>query len=375
LLNGLLNSKQILARNRAPWVDYIKGICIILVSFRHIFGGVQNNSFKPDYYSILEYLNIFFFSFRMPLFFILSGVFLSSSLRRIGVNGYISQRAKTILYPLLVWGSIHITMQLIFSDFVSANRQPLDYFRLIYQPRAVEQFWYLNALFFVGLIYAILTGYCKLKPFQQLCLGVILYIISAFVQKNSIEIGLFRDILFFYMFFAIGDVFSFYLLDQANTKFFSSSGLLIAILPVFFLLQHYFTQLNLENNDDYFVQLQQPIFFAVAALVGAIFIIAISFNLQKFNKLTILRVIGYHSLYIYVSNMMVTSGTRIILQKVFHVESMIVIVLVGTVMGILAPLLMYGVFMKMGAWWMYTLKKPMEKKSTESVQVVKNQIA
>lgn len=358
MLYGFLNSKQILARNRAPWVDYIKGICIILVSFRHIFGGVQNTTPHSDYFSILGYLNIFFFSFRMPLFFILSGIFLSGSIERLGVKGYLKQRSQTILYPLLLWGSIHITLQLIFSDYISANRQPTDYFKLIYQPRSIDQYWYLNALFFVGAIYALLTGILKMKPFQQLCLGISLYIISAFVQKNSMEIGLFRDILFFYMFFAFGDFFSSYLLNPANSRFISSKILLMALFPVFFLLQHYFTQLNLDNKNDYYVQLQQPMFFAVAALVGGSFIINLSFILQKYNWLKFLRIIGYHSLYIYVANMMVTAGTRVILQKIFHIDSDIIIVMIGTITGILIPLILYLVLMKANAWWMYTLKRP-----------------
>lgn len=314
----------------------------------------------PADYPVLEYLNIFFFSFRMPLFFIVSGLFFRLSLVNKGTGNFIKNRAQTILYPLIIWGTIHITLQLIFSDYVNAIRQPSDYFRLLYQPRSIEQFWYLNALFFVSVLYAIVTTYARFNSSRQLVLGILFYAVAAYLHINDIEAGFITDVLFFYLFFAIGDAASGFMLDPGNYKKIASYKTLFLVLPVFFLIQHYFTNLNLTHKNDYYVQNYQPTLFAIAALVGGSFVLVISFLLQKANKLLFLRVIGYHSLYIYVTNLMITASTRVIMVRFFHIDNVGLIVLVGTITGIVIPMVFYNLMVRMGAWWIFTLRKPLE---------------
>lgn len=363
----LFNSKKILSRERHPWIDYARGICIILVCYRHIYGGVMTEENNLSEYPVLEYINIFFFSFRMPLFFIVSGMFFRVSLGSKGAGSFMKNRVQTILYPLLVWGIIHITLQLIFADYVNANRQPSDYFRLIYQPRSIEQFWYLNALFFVGILYTIVSVYAKFNFVRQLVLGVVLYAVAGYLHMNHIEAGFLTDVFFFYLFFAVGDAVSGLMLEPSNFSKIASYKSLLLIAPLFIVLQHYFTYLNLSNNNDYYVQNYQPSLFALSAIVGGSFVICISFLLQKSNKLRFLRVVGYHSLYIYVTNLMVTAATRVIMVKVFNVESVPVLLAVGTLAGIIIPIIFYNVMMKAGAWWLFTLRKPLrEKKRTKT---------
>ena len=62
--------------NRYNWIDYARGIAIILVVYRHSFEGIKRAGFSTANYHFLEYANIIFFSFRMPLFFIVSGIFI-----------------------------------------------------------------------------------------------------------------------------------------------------------------------------------------------------------------------------------------------------------------------------------------------------------
>jgi fucose 4-O-acetylase-like acetyltransferase len=362
----LFNSKKILSRERHPWIDYARGICIILVCYRHIYGGVMTEDNNITEYPVLQYINIFFFSFRMPLFFIVSGMFFRLSLGNKGAGNFIKNRSQTILYPLLVWGVIHISLQLIFADYVNANRQPADYLRLIYQPRSIEQFWYLNALFFVSVLYTVVSRYAGFNFIRQLVLGTILYAVAGYLHINNIEAGFITDVFFFYFFFAVGDAVSGVMLDPENFPKIASYKTLLLIVPVFILLQHYFTYLNLSNNNDYYVQNYQPALFALSAIVGGSFVICISFLLQKTNRLRFLRVVGYHSLYIYVTNLMVTAATRTIMVRVFGIESVPVLLITGTITGIVIPMLFYNVMMKAGAWWLFTLRKPLREKKKKA---------
>ena len=356
---ALFNSEKILSRGRYPWVDYARGISILLVCYRHVFEGLVNVGEGSNSFAALKYSNIFFFSFRMPLFFIVSGIFLGGSLLRKGTGNYIGNRVQTILYPLLLWGTIHITLQLIFADHVNATsyRQPTDYLNLILQPRRIEQFWYLNALFFVGVLYVLIKEYAKFKHWHQLILGLIMYAVAGYLHINSIEIGFLIDVLFFYFFFAIGDLAADLFLNEKNYKFLSSAKTMLILLPAFGLLQYFFTEINLAQQDDYYVQYKMPALYAITALVGGAFVLNISFILQRLNIFRFLRVIGYHSIYIYVMHLMITAATRIVLVKIFGVDSIPILMIISVTVGIIIPIIFFNIMEQLGVWWLFSLKK------------------
>lgn len=358
MVNYLFNAKSILGRSRYPWIDYARGITILLVVYRHVFEGLGNVGVTSHSYSILKYFNIFFFSFRMPLFFIVSGIFLGGSLGRKGISPYLTNRLQTIFYPLMVWGSIQITLQLLFAGYVNADRDTMSYLELIIEPRKIEQFWYLNALFFVSVLYAVVRYYLKVKPWQQFILGVLLYAVSGYCHVHEINIGFLIDVFFFYLFFAIGDVAADLVLNEKNHPVLTSWRTMFIALPIFIGIQHYFTYLNLQQHDDYYVQYKQPALFAVTALAGGAFVIHVSFLLQRLDIFRFLRVIGYHSLYIYVMHLMITSTTRTIFVKVFDYYNIPVIMVVSIIVGIVLPIILYNIAERGGAWWLFSLKNP-----------------
>jgi len=71
---------QVLQKSRMPWVDYLRGIAIVLVVYRHSLIGIDRGGLLVP--AALEKANMIFYSFRMPLFFILSGIFISGSLAK-----------------------------------------------------------------------------------------------------------------------------------------------------------------------------------------------------------------------------------------------------------------------------------------------------
>lgn len=358
MFNYLFNAQTILNRSRYPWIDYARGITILLVVYRHVFEGLGNVGEGSGSFEWLKYFNIFFFSFRMPLFFIVSGIFIGGSLMRKGIGDYIGNRFQTIFYPLLIWGSIQVSLQLLFAGYANAVREPMDYLNLIIDPRKIEQFWYLNALFFVSILYALVHWYGKIKPWQQVILGMILYAIAGYCHINHIHIGFLIDILFFYLFFAVGHAFSDLVLNTKNHKYLTSWRTTVIALPVFVFLQHYFTYLNLRHQDDYYVQYQQPAIFAFTALAGGAFVIQVSFLLQQLNIMRFLRVIGYHSLYIYVMHLMLTAATRNVMVNLLDIQDIPVLMFISVVIGIILPIILYNIAEHLGAWWLFSLKKP-----------------
>jgi fucose 4-O-acetylase-like acetyltransferase len=364
-MDSLFNSQKTLGNSRYAWIDYAKGICIMLVTFRHVQEGLHPaGAVYP--YPWLKFADVFFFSFRMPLFFIVSGIFLSGTLKKKSVSRYISGRFQTLVWPLLLWGCIQITLQLAFKDYVNVDRKPEDYLNLLIKPRAIEQFWYLHTLFLTGSLYAILKVVGKFKILHQFMLGILLYSITGYCRYYALFEHLFiLDVFFYYIFFAVGDYFGSMILDPKNFKVFSSTKTFLIFTPLFIILELYFTRINLANGigsgyrqPDYYVQNQLPALFLFVGLIGGAFLIHCSFLLQKLNILKFLRVVGYYSLHIYVIHLAVTAGTRIFFRHVLGVDNFVVLLIVSTILGITIPIIVANVTDRLGLWWLFTLKNP-----------------
>lgn len=72
---------------RIDFVDLTKGVCIILVVMAHIGGAFE----KLDYHSMIA-------SFRMPLYFFISGIFFKSYE---GLFGFFIRKINKLIIPFL----------------------------------------------------------------------------------------------------------------------------------------------------------------------------------------------------------------------------------------------------------------------------------
>ncbi|MEJ7735803.1 MAG: acyltransferase [Chitinophagaceae bacterium] len=362
--NGIVQS------NRHSWIDYARGIAIFLVLYRHVFEGIKRSGLNTENYSFLEHANIIFFSFRMPLFFIISGIFIIKSLQKRGLREFIQNKWQLLLYPYILWAAIQISIQWLLGDYVNAQRSYKDYLYIFVLPREIDQFWYLYALFNVSILYAITSIKLKLSRLAQLILGLVFFFISSQVVQNSIHLGglkhggFFYDILHYYIFIAIGDVIASFIMKKENVKLFSSWKSFIIILPVFAACQWYFLQVNVSHNSTSYVEDYQPFRFLLIALSGCIFMTVVSFILQKYNTAKWLHFIGFYSLYIYLMHVLASAATRIFLTKVFGIGSVPLLLLLGITMGLIVPILFYTFATRFGAWWLFSLQKPENKKLT-----------
>ena len=359
MINSLFNAEKILGRSRNPWMDYAKGICILMPVYRHTFEGIANVGVGSYSYPGIRIVDVFTMGFRMPLFFMIAGAFFAVTLFKKGIGDFLNAKFKTVMYPLLLWGGLQITLQLLFAGAgVNANRTPFDYLNLILDPRKLEQFWYLNALFFVSLIYALTTWYAKFTSKHQLVLGLVLYGIATYCHKQNIHIGFLSGVTFYYLFFAVGDALHSIVLDEKHHKWLSSFKTTFIILPIFAAVEWYCTTLNLAHPEefDFYVQHQRQDIFFFSAIIGGLFMIHLSFMLQRFNVLRWLRVVGYHALYIYVAHLMVTAGLRILFVRYLHIESIPLLQFTIWPLGVIIPMIMFNLAKKLGVGWIFTLR-------------------
>jgi fucose 4-O-acetylase-like acetyltransferase len=360
-----LFNTDIVNSSRLPWIDYARGIAIMLVLYRHIYEGISRAGLSGQKFAYLEHANIIFYSFRMPLFFILSGMFIGKSLKKRSVQTLINNKFSILFWPYLVWSLIQVTLQLLLAGYVNADRTVNDYWYIFVFPRRIDQFWYLYALFNVSVLYIITREKLRLKIWHQLALGVAAFLFSSWLSVKKIDLGFGYDLLHYYIFFALGDLFSDKLLNKEMYAKYASWKTFAVLLPVFIIGQYYFLEKNLEKGDYEYVEAYQPALFALIAVSGCAFMANIAFILQKYSMLKILRVIGFHSLYIYVSHVLVASATRVILVKA-GITYVPVMLLICLFFALVIPIVVYNIAMQTGAWWLYSLDKPEPAKTSSS---------
>lgn len=331
----------------------------MLVAYRHVFEGMKESGIAVTNYMILEYANIFFFSFRMPLFFIISGVFIAAGLQKRGLNKYVETRARSILYPYFIWGFLQLSLQMVFTRYTNGHPTPWSYLHLFYLPREIAQFWYLYALFNVSVLYAFSKQVLKISPVNNIVIGLTFFYFSAQVYQYDLKVGFLNDIFHNYIFFAIGDLLSGALLNYKNHRVYESPKTLFALLLPFVAAQAYFLYQNTHHDISkyMFVEYYQPFMFILVALTGCAFIICLTFYLQKKNVFGWLTYMGRRSLYIYVAHVMAFAGVRIFLNKVLGVHNVMVILGTGILAALVIPLVLYHFAEKFNMRWIFTLEK------------------
>ena len=87
---------------RIDWVDYAKGICIVMVVMMHSVLGVEAAAGQTGF---MHWLVMFAKPFRMPDFFLISGLFLSVVIDR-DWRTYLDRKVLHFTYFYVLWVTI-----------------------------------------------------------------------------------------------------------------------------------------------------------------------------------------------------------------------------------------------------------------------------
>lgn len=327
------------------WVDYAKGMAIILVVYRHSLVGLNRSGLLvPDY---LYYAQEFVFNFRMPVFFVLSGIFLAKSLVKKGVPELLYKKVNTLLYPYLLWTFIMITIQILLSDYTNSERTARDYLYIITQPRELDHMWYLLALFNTSVLMILLWRFFYDRPVLHLLFAGCLHLLSFYLADYS----LFSDLLYHYIFFAAGGIISNLLLTTRKLNVRKMLGYLVAVTPLFIIGQ--LTWLNLRPGN-----LEMQLLFLAIILVACIFFYLLCRVLYSARFFLWLVEIGKHSLYVYILHLLVISALRIFCFHVIGITNVYVIIILSLVLGISIPIFVYKAGKKWGIKYLFSLETP-----------------
>lgn len=300
------------------WVDYAKGLGIILVVYGHISEGVFNAGMTINN-NLYTAIDTIIYSFHMPLFFFLSGLFFTSSFQKRGFKNTIINKVDTIFYPFLIWSILQGIIEATLSKYTNGHVTYTQVFSLLWEPRA--QFWFLYVLFFTFIIASILFLKTRSTKLMILVAGFfsIVYIFQSHLPQIHILTLGYAHIVFFFIGVLVIQ------LDCINKL--NNIKAFIAILALFIISEYWFAII------EGFGRLDRGFYSFIIASIGITFIVTLSMQLAKLN-LRFLAYIGKSSLYIYLLHVLIGSGVRIILQKVFHVESATIQIIIGCIAAI-----------------------------------------
>jgi uncharacterized membrane protein YcfT len=205
---------------RTEWIDFAKGVSIVLVVLFHTTIAMDKYNLTHDRYWLA---NSLFSSVRMPLFFLVSGILARSAIQR-DWRELFQRKILFFIYIFVLWSLLHLTWNRLIPVFPSP--EPSAWITFIYSPTTV--LWFIWALAFYFIVAK-----------AGLAIGKTGVFVGALVISTAAYAGMFRfenyaheNVLQFLPFFLYGAWFSQGLL---STPLFSHRATLVIAVPVFLL--------------------------------------------------------------------------------------------------------------------------------------------
>ena len=335
--------------NRTDWVDYAKGIGIILVVYGHLLSSGYHAGLRiPDHFFKLS--DSIIYGFHMPLFFLLSGFFVESNFQRYGSKDFLVDKLRCLAYPYFVWSTLQMTVEVIFSNYTQKGTSLSNIFAIVYQPWG--QFWFIYALFFMHLIFVIAN---KVSKFATLSIFIIAGFIFFF--PIQIEIAAINAFSAHFIFFVGGVLYREYLWEKEILKPGVWKSIVLFALLIgsgWFIFERLIKPTRLANGN-------QPEYFLFLAVIGILFCINLAKYLAQKNIFPFLKTLGLHSMQIYLAHMLVGVGIRVVLINVFHLESWILHIVLGVLFALIAPIYLKTISNRLSFPYIFEIPK----KSTE----------
>lgn len=338
---------------RLQWVDHARGLAIILVVYRHVIVGMKRSGLPVT--SLMYDLQEVVYNFRMPVFFILSGIFLTASLKKKDSLGVGKDRAATILYPYVIWGTITILLQILFSSYANAKREWTDLFNLFLDPRGVDHLWYLLALFNTNILYLILDKLIRNKWIHG-ALALIMYYVSrmTLMDGNSFV----ADMFYFYIYLYAGVLLSPVILDKEKRERLLNFRNLVWLLPLVLAGQWFwlsfwnkgYSQFKIDERDWLFL-------FFIINLLACYLVYILAYKISSYKSSNWLAYLGKHSLYIYILHVFTASAIRTVIIKSGIDLNVWVIVFICWTGALLIPVALFRLLKPFGFEWLFSLKK------------------
>lgn len=310
-------------KQREEWIDFAKGIAILLVVIGHVNSGLRESGVFSNYKGFLNYIDFTIYSFHMPLFFAISGYLYSKTTRINSIYEYKHDTFKKIIslgIPYLVFSLLYCSIKLLFSKYVNKSIDMNVIMKIPFKP--IEFLWFLYAL--LGIFLLVLTlDFVSKNKYLNLVILTLLFI-STYFFKTSIVI---LDYAFKYSFY-------FYLgkfIQEKNGILKNNKIFIISIV------------LSMVTNVLLYSNLMDIDILKVVFAISSSYVIFVISN--KMEKNDVINFLGKSTLQIYLMHVIICSATRVMLLKLGIINIFVNYVL-GISFGVIIPLIAYSIISK-----------------------------
>ncbi len=255
---------------RIDYLDYVKGLGILLVILGHIYTGDN-------------YIKIWLYSFHMPLFFIVSGILIKhTNIKDRDIKNIIVSKFKSLIIPYICFELLAIFIWMVQNEFTfSALRWNIIDSVLMYCKAGAT--WFLPCLFITEIIYLVIIKKIKNDKINVF-ISSIIFLISLIIKTNNHYL-----IVIFRCFVAYGFVaFGYYGYNLIINK-----EVTLKYLIILFIFNVILSEYN-GGVDLWGLTLNNPILYIANSILGSLLVIY-TFKKIKTN-LNILKYFGVNTI-------------------------------------------------------------------------------
>jgi uncharacterized membrane protein YcfT len=325
-----MNPSSTAPPGRVSWADYAKGFCIIMVVMMHSTLGVEEAVGREGF---MHALVAFAKPFRMPDFFLISGLFVSRIIDR-DWRTFGDRKLVHFAYFYVLWLTIQFAVKAPY--FAAANGWPdvaSQYGQAFIEPFGTLWFIYLLPIFFA------VTKATRLAP------PALVWLAAAALQIAQIDTGwtaideFAGRFVYFYTGYVLAPrVFALAAAVQARGVWAAAGLSLWAVV----------------NGALVFAGLAGlPLVSLALGLVGAAAVVAISALMAKAHSFEPVRYCGQNSIVIYLAFFLPMAATRTLLVRTGIVPDVGAMALLITAAGVLGALAIWWAARRMHANFLF----------------------
>ncbi len=305
-------------QKRIDWVDYAKGFCIVMVVTMHSTLGVEAATGATGW---MHYAVEFAKPFRMPDFFLISGLFLARVIDR-DWQRYLDTKVLHFVYFYALW----MTIQFAFKAPGMIGEYGATGLLKFYLYSYIEPF---GTLWFIWLlpVFFVVTKLLRGVP------ALVIFAVAAALEIAPIETGhsmidefAARYVYFFAGYWLAQNWFSLAVRAQENPAL-AGAGLVV------------WSAINGVMVFGGYASL--PFFSLALGFAGAAAVVTFAALLAQVKWLELIRYAGEHSIVVYLAFFLPMAVTRIALLKTGIVTDIGTIALIVTAAGVIVPLLFH----------------------------------
>jgi len=303
---------------RVDWVDYAKGFCIVMVVMMHSTLGVEAAAGQDSW---MHALVAFAKPFRMPDFFLISGLFLARVIDR-DWRTYLDRKVVHFVYFYLLW----VTIQFAFKAPGLMFTHGLFGIAKLYAEAFIEPFGTLWFIYLLPIFFVVTKLTLRVPP-------LVIFVLAAALEIAHIHTGwtVIDEFAARFVYFYTGYVLATRIFQIAAAV--QARPMIAALgLVVWAAFNGVYVVLGIDGK---------PFVSLTLGLIGAAAVVSVSALMAKSDMFAGLRYLGKHSIVVYLAFFLGMAASRSLLLKLNLIPDLGTVALIVTASGIAGAVLLF----------------------------------